>query len=66
MTAIHDYYAVHVALDFADKYGASSVTIETDGDEIVMPVSEALDAFDDLAPGEAFSVLNISFQDESE
>lgn len=59
--AIHRYYETGVALDFADKYGATSVTIETDSGELEYTPKEALADFADLAPGEAFSVLNISF-----
>jgi hypothetical protein len=59
--AIHSYNEIYVALDFARKYGASSVTIETDSGEIEMSPEDAENDFADLAPGEAFSVLNISF-----
>jgi hypothetical protein len=59
--AIHSYNEIYVALDFADKYGATSVTIETDMGEAQYSTKEALSDFEDLAPGEAFSVLNISF-----
>ena len=59
--AIHRYYETGVALDFADKYGATSVTVETDSGELDYTPKEALADFADLAPGEAFSVLNISF-----
>ena len=60
---IHRYYEIGVALDFARKYGASSVTIETDSGEIEMSPEDAENDFADLAPGEAFSVLNIAFAD---
>lgn len=58
---LHRYNEIGVALDFADKYGASAVTIETDMGEVKMTPKEALSDFDDLAPGEAFSILNIEF-----
>jgi hypothetical protein len=60
---IHRYYEIGVALDFADKYGATGVTIEMDGGDVEFTPREALAAFEELAPGEAFSVLNIAFAD---
>lgn len=62
--AIHRYYETGVALDFAQKYGATSVTIELDMGDVDFTPEEALAAFADLAPGEAFSLLNISFAEE--
>jgi hypothetical protein len=62
--AIHRYYETGVALDFADKYGATSVTVETDSGDVDFTPKEALAEFADLAPGEAFSLLNISFAEQ--
>ncbi len=61
---LHRYYEIGVALDFADKYGATKVTIETDSGEVEYTPTEALADFADLAPGEAFSLIGISFAEE--
>lgn len=60
---INNYNEIRTAIDFAQKYGASTVTIETDSGEVVMSPNEAWDEFHELAPGEAFSVSNIAFAD---
>lgn len=63
---LHRYYEIGVALDFADKYGATKVTIETDSAEVECTPKEALADFEDLAPGESFSLIGISFADDDE
>ena len=55
------YSEIHVALDFAVKYEASSVTIDTDRGTYEMTPREAEELFADLNPGEAFVLLAIEF-----
>lgn len=62
--ALHVYYQIGEAIRFAKDNNATSLTIETDSGEIDFTPEEALAEFDDLAPGEAFSVVSISFADE--
>lgn len=62
--ALNSYNEIYVALDFADKYGAVSVTIDTDNGEVEYTPKEALSDFEDLAPGEPFSIMNISFTEQ--
>lgn len=59
--ALNDSNAVTVALDFADKYEAVSVTIETDYGTLTMSPQRALEEYEAYAPGESFSILSISF-----
>jgi hypothetical protein len=58
---LHSYNEIYIALDFAHKFKATSVTIETDSGILEMSTEDAQNDFEDLAPGEAFSLLNISF-----
>ena len=63
---LHNYNEIRIALDFAYKFNATSVTIETDSGVLEMSPKDAENDFEDLAPGEAFSVLNISFAEVEE
>jgi hypothetical protein len=49
------------ALDFADKYGATFVDIETDDGISRETINRAMKHFHELAPGEAFTLLAIHF-----
>lgn len=55
------YSEIFVALDFADKYEATSVTIETDDGKLDMSPADAIQAFSDLSVGESFTLLSIQF-----
>lgn len=46
----------------AERSKANSVTIEVDPGEFRLPVSEAKDYFDGIAPGEHFQVISINFE----
>ena len=46
----------------AERTKADSVTIEVDPGEFRLPVSEAMDYFDGIAPGEYFQVISINFE----
>ena len=46
----------------AERSKANSVTIEVDPGEFRLPVSEAKDYFDVIAPGEYFQVISINFE----
>ncbi len=49
------------ALDFALKYEATYIDVETDDGISRMTVAQATKLFDDLAPGEAYTLLAIHF-----
>ena len=52
----------HELLLLAESSQANSVTIEVDPGEFRLPVSEAMDYFDEIAPGEYFQVISINFE----
>lgn len=56
---------LNVALDFAQKFNASHVTIETDEGTFDMIPNDARNQFDDLAPGETFVLLAIHFSTDN-
>lgn len=58
---MHDYNYLNGALDFAVKYEATSLTIELDEGILDMTPREAEDYFDDIAPGETFTLISINF-----
>lgn len=58
---MNDYNYLRGALDFADKYEACCVTIDTDNGTLDMTPQAALKEFADLAPGEAFTLTAIKF-----
>lgn len=60
------YNEIHVALDFADKYGATSVRIELDEGIVSVVPSEAIEIFDGLDTGESFTLLSIGFEIDDE
>lgn len=62
--AIHVYYQIGEAIRFAQDNNATSILIETDSGNIEYTPDNAARDFADIAPGEAFSVLGISFADE--
>ena len=49
------------ALDFSEKYEATYVDIETDDGISRMTVPQAVRLFDELNPGESFTLLSIHF-----
>lgn len=53
-----NYSDTHIALQAADNAGFGFVTIELDSGEITMTTAEAIEMFDDLAPGEAFEIIH--------
>lgn len=53
------------ALDFSIKYEASHVTIETDEGIFDMSPREAEQQFDQLNPGESFTLLAIHFSTDN-
>lgn len=55
------YSEIAVALDFADKYGASNVTIETDDGQFTDTPARISELFDTLNPGEGFALVSINF-----
>jgi hypothetical protein len=59
--AIHRYFDIGEAVRFAVSHKATSLLVETDSGNVDFTPEEALAEFEDLAPGEAFSILNISF-----
>jgi hypothetical protein len=58
---MHRYTEIAVALDFCKKYEATSVTIEVDNGTLNMTIEEAIEDFDNSAPGESFTLLAIHF-----
>jgi len=62
--AVHRYFDIGETIRFAQDLKATSILIETDSGNIEYTPDNAARDFADLAPGEAFSVLNISFADE--
>lgn len=54
------YADIAAALNRAVRTRAVSVTIDTDMGEVEMTPAEALAAFDDIAPGEAFEVVTVT------
>ena len=62
--AIHVYYQIGEAIRFAQDNHATSILIETDAGEIEYTPDNAARDFADIAPGEAFSVINISFAEQ--
>ena len=63
---MNDYNTIHYALDFAVKTEATSVTIDIDEGVFTMPPSEAVDYFSELAPGEAFVLHAITYNEDEE
>ena len=55
------YTDISVALDFADKYHASNVTIETDDGHYTDTPARITEIFEDLDPGESFAIVSINF-----
>lgn len=49
-------------LTLAQRAKANSVTIGLDAGEFRVPVHEALEEFDAIAPGEYFQVISINFE----
>lgn len=62
--AIHVYYQIGEAIRFAQENNATSLTIETDAGYVEYTPDNAARDFADIAPGEAFSVVSISFAEE--
>lgn len=58
---MNDYNYIYTALDFADKYEASYVDVETDDGISRMTIPQAVKLFDELNPGEAYTLLAIHF-----
>lgn len=58
---MNDYNYLRGALDFAQKFNASHVTIETDEGIFDMIPNDAMSQFDDLNPGESFTLISIHF-----
>jgi len=59
------YSEIHVALDFAVKYDALYVTIETDDGKQDLDPREAEELFDNLSAGESFALLSIHFSTDN-
>lgn len=62
--AVHRYFDIGEAIRFAQDLKATSILIETDSGNIEYTPDNAARDFADIAPGEAFSVLNISFAEQ--
>lgn len=62
---MNDYQYLYLALDFSVKYEASHVTIETDEGIFDMSPREAEEQFDQLNPGESFTLLAIHFSTDN-
>ena len=60
MTTYADTYA---ALNRAVQTRAVSVVIDTDMGEVTLTPAEALAAFDDIAPGEGFTLVSVTERD---
>ena len=58
---MNDTQYITRALDFAEKFGATSVTIEVDNGTLNMTVEEAIDEFDNMDLGDSFTLLAIHF-----
>jgi hypothetical protein len=56
------YSEIHVALDFADKYGASNVTIETDDGQLTDTPARITEVWGTLSTGESFSLISINWE----
>lgn len=62
---MNDYQYLTRALDFSIKFEASHVTIETDEGIFDMSPREAEEQFDQLNPGESFTLLAIHFSTDN-
>ena len=58
---MNDYQYLTRALDFCEKFEASYVDVETDDGISRMTINQATKLFDDLNPGESFTLLAIHF-----
>lgn len=58
---MYDTNYIHGALDFAYKYEATSVTIETDNGTLNMTVAEAIDEFETRDLSDTFTLRAIHF-----
>lgn len=61
---IDTYADIYKVLKFAKRFEATTITIETDFGDLHMTPDEALQEFDGIAPGQPFSIVNISFEDD--
>ena len=48
-------------LDAAQMLQANSITVEIDEGTFTVPVEEAAEAWENLAPGEPFNILSINY-----
>ena len=58
---MNNYSEIATALDFADKYGASNVTIELDNGQLTDTPARISEIFDNLEIGESFELVSINF-----
>ena len=58
---MNNYSEIATALDFADKYGASNVTIELNDGELTDTPARISEIFDNLEIGESFELVSINF-----
>lgn len=59
---MHDANYIYTALDFADKYGASNVTIEIDDGQLTDTPARISEVWDNLSTGESFTLISINWQ----
>lgn len=56
-----NYAETHQALRAAVDTGAVALTVETDAGAARVSLEDALEGWDNLAPGEAFQILSIHY-----
>lgn len=61
---MNDYQYLTRALDFCEKFEATYVDVETDDGISRMTVTQAVRLFDELNPGESFTLLAIHFDND--
>lgn len=58
---MNNYSDIYTALDFADKYGASNVTVELDNGQLTDTPARISELWDSLEIGESFYIVSINF-----
>lgn len=59
---MNSYSNIATALDFAEKYGASNVTVEVDNGVLTDTPARIGELFDNLETGESFTLISINWE----